>query len=57
MTALRKHKTEYNKFGGENWVDGVNARCGFRGYEIGKKYAEAFEVLRLEMCFDGGFKI
>ncbi len=57
LTALRKHKTEYNKFGGENWVDGVNARCGFRGYEIGKKYAEAFEVLRLEMCFDGGFKI
>lgn len=25
--------------------------CGFRGYEIGKKYAEAFEVLRIEMGF------
>ena len=42
----------YNKFGGENWVEGVRCRCGFRGYEIGKKYAEAFEILRLEMSFD-----
>lgn len=52
IAALREHKTEYNKFGGEDWVTGVHARCGFRGYEIGKKYAEAFEILRLEMSFD-----
>jgi LmbE family N-acetylglucosaminyl deacetylase len=52
VRALREHKTEYHKFGGEDWVTGVHARCGFRGYEIGKKYAEAFEVLRLELAFD-----
>lgn len=52
VNALKKHKSEYKKFGGEDWVNGVKARCGFRGYEIGKKYAEAFEVLRLEMNFD-----
>lgn len=57
IESLKKHKTEYNKFGGENWVEGVKCRCGYRGYEIGKKYAEAFEVLRIEMSFDKGFKI
>lgn len=52
IDALKKHKSEYRKFGGENWIDGVRSRCGFRGYEIGKKYAEAFEILRLELSFD-----
>ncbi len=52
VDALREHKSEYNKFGGEDWVTGVHARCSFRGYEIGKKFAEAFEVLRIEMGFD-----
>ena len=51
LTSLREHKSEYNKFGAEDWIEGVYARCGFRGYEIGKKYAEAFEVLRVEMGF------
>ena len=51
IASLREHKSEYNKFGAEDWINGVHARCGFRGYEIGKKYAEAFEVLRIEMSF------
>lgn len=51
VASLREHKSEYNKFGGENWIEGVHARCGFRGYEIGRKYAEAFEILRIEMGF------
>lgn len=52
LNSLREHKSEYNKFGAEDWVTGVMCRCGFRGYEIGKKHAEAFEILRLEMSFD-----
>lgn len=52
ISALKQHKSEYNKFGGEDWIEGVKCRCGYRGYEIGKKYAEAFEILRLEMCFN-----
>lgn len=52
IAALKKHKSEYKKFGGEDWISGVKSRCGFRGYEIGKKYAEAFEILRLELNFD-----
>ena len=53
IQSLKCHTSEYNKFGGEDWVEGVKCRCGFRGYEIGKKYAEAFEVLRIEMSFGG----
>ena len=53
ILALKEHKTEYKKFG-EEWIDGVTCRAGFRGYEIGKKYAEAFEVLRMEMSFGKG---
>ena len=33
IDALREHKTEYNKFGKEDWIQGVHARCSFRGYE------------------------
>ena len=57
IKSLKCHTSEYNKFGAEDWIEGVEARCGFRGYEIGKKYAEAFEVLRIEMSFDEGTKL
>ncbi len=54
IASLKCHTTEYNKFGAEDWIEGVRCRCGFRGYEIGKKYAEAFEILRMEMYFSKG---
>lgn len=54
IASLKCHTSEYNKFGGEDWIEGVRCRCGFRGYEIGKKFAEAFEVLRIEMNFGDG---
>ena len=57
IESLKCHTSEYNKFGAEDWIEGVRARCGYRGYEMGKKYAEAFEILRLEMCFDEGTKL
>ena len=57
IESLKCHTSEYNKFGAEDWIEGVRCRCGFRGYEIGKKYAEAFEVLRLEMSFDQRTKL
>ena len=43
IESLKCHTSEYNKFGAEDWIEGVRCRCGFRGYEIGKKFAEAFE--------------
>lgn len=54
IASLKCHTSEYNKFGAEDWIEGVRCRCGFRGYEIGKKYAEAFEILRLEMSLSEG---
>lgn len=57
IASLREHRSEYNKFGAEDWVTGVKCRCGFRGYEMGKKYAEAYEVLRIEMTFGKEFFI
>ena len=57
LDSLREHKSEYNKFGAEDWITGVYSRCGFRGYEIGKKYAEAFEVLRIEASFSKKFTL
>ena len=57
IKSLECHKSEYNKFGGESWIEGVKSRCGFRGYEIGKKYAEAFEILREEMSFSKDCKL
>ena len=50
IESLKMHTTEYHKFG-EEWITGVTCRAGFRGYEIGTQYAEAFEVLRCELDF------
>lgn len=57
LDSLKAHTSEYNKFGAEDWVEGVRCRCGFRGYEIGTKFAEAFEALRVEMSFDKQFSL
>lgn len=51
IESLKCHESEYKKFGAEDWVEGVRCRSGFRGYEIGAKFAESFEVLRMELSF------
>lgn len=50
IDALRAHKTEYKKYG-DRWLEGVTARAKYRGFEIGRSYAEAFEVMRYELNF------
>lgn len=47
LEAVRCHRSEYAKYG-EQWIDGVEARARYRGYEMGARYGEAFEVIRLE---------
>ncbi|MCI8392288.1 MAG: hypothetical protein HFI35_16830 [Roseburia sp.] len=49
LEALRQHETEYKKFG-DQWIEGTRARAAYRGYEMGKKYAEAFEIVRCELA-------
>ena len=47
INSLKEHRTEYQKYG-DHWIEGVRARAAFRGYEMGVKYAESFEILRTE---------
>jgi N-acetylglucosamine malate deacetylase 1 len=42
--SLRCHKTEYDKFNGEEWIESVIAMAKYRGIQVGVKYAEAFNV-------------
>jgi LmbE family N-acetylglucosaminyl deacetylase len=51
LDALRCHASELSKYG-EAWIEGVLARARFRGFELGRRYAESFELLRLELDFD-----
>lgn len=48
LEALKMHQSEYKKFG-EQWIEGTKARAAYRGYEMGKKFAEAFEIVRCEL--------
>ncbi|TFG41196.1 MAG: hypothetical protein E4H43_04675 [Bacteroidia bacterium] len=45
MRALTCHKSQVEKFGSD-FLDAVEARARYRGYEIGRRYAESFEVIR-----------
>lgn len=48
LEALKMHKSEYKKFG-KQWIEGTRARAAYRGYEMGKTFGEAFEIVRCEM--------
>jgi LmbE family N-acetylglucosaminyl deacetylase len=47
MRALRAHRSQYEKYG-ELWIDAIEGRARMRGFESYCKYAECFEVVRLE---------
>jgi len=47
LDALRAYVSQYEKYG-PDWLEAIEARSRLRGFEIGVRYAEAFEVLRLE---------
>ena len=51
LNSLKKHKSQYKKYGSE-WIEAVKARAKLRGFECQKKYAECFEILRLELDYD-----
>jgi len=46
MEALKQHKSQVKKYGND-FLEAVEARARHRGYEIGSRYAECFEVVRL----------
>jgi LmbE family N-acetylglucosaminyl deacetylase len=47
MDAIKQHESQLRKYELNGFLEAIKARCRHRGYEIGKKYAECFEVLRL----------
>ena len=46
MNALKCHESQVKKYG-DGFLEAVEARARHRGYEIGSKYAECFEIVRL----------
>ena len=46
MNALKCHKSQVKKYG-DFFLGAVEARAIHRGYEVGHKYAECFEIVRL----------
>lgn len=50
IMSMKAHKSQYDKYG-EDWVEAIYGRARMRGYECGKKYAEVFEVVRIELSF------
>jgi len=57
LRALKAHKSEYIKYGKQNWINAVRARAQFRGFDLicqenhDEVYAEAFEIVRLNIEF------
>ena len=45
MEALRCHVSQIKKYG-NSFLEAIEARARHRGYEIGNKYAECFEMIR-----------
>jgi LmbE family N-acetylglucosaminyl deacetylase len=57
LSALRAHKSQYDRYGEEDWINAVRARAQFRGFDLidqpskCKIFAETFEILRLHIEF------
>jgi LmbE family N-acetylglucosaminyl deacetylase len=47
IEALKAHTSQHRKFG-DAWIEAIEARCRLRGFELGVRYAEAFEAVRFE---------
>ncbi|WP_255149578.1 PIG-L deacetylase family protein [Halorarius halobius] len=45
FAALRAHASQVAKHG-DGWLDGIEGRSRFRGFQVGTTHAEAFEVVK-----------
>lgn len=48
LESLKAHKSQYEKYKDE-WIEAVKARAIMRGFDSRFKYAECFELCRMEM--------
>ncbi|MBN1800208.1 MAG: PIG-L family deacetylase [Candidatus Lokiarchaeota archaeon] len=44
--SIRHHEIEFNKFGGEKWIDSITSLAKYRGTQAEVDYAEAFYVMK-----------
>lgn len=53
IKALQCHQSQIKKFSNRkiDWINGITARAKYRGFEINSKYAETFQVVRLQIDF------
>lgn len=45
MESIKQHQSQIEKFGNE-WLEAIEARSRFRGFQMNTKYAEAFRLLK-----------
>jgi len=48
VLSMKEHRSQYKKYG-ENWVEAIQGRARMRGFESDCKYAEVFELVRLNL--------
>lgn len=48
ISAIRAYGSQYEKFGGEKLIECITAMAKNYGWAIGCKYAECFEVIRMD---------
>lgn len=46
MDSIRAHTSQTTR-NGDWWIEGVRGRAMYRGYQIRTKYAEAFEIIKI----------
>jgi LmbE family N-acetylglucosaminyl deacetylase len=45
MTSLASYETQLERYGHE-WLEAIRGRAAHRGFQIGRRYAEAFQVVK-----------
>lgn len=46
LKAIEINESQFMPNRGIEWLEAVKGRCAYRGYQIGVKYAESFEVIK-----------
>ena len=45
MASLACYETQLERYGPE-WLEAIRGRAAYRGFQIGRRYAEAFQVVK-----------
>ena len=45
VASLRAYDTQLRRYG-EGWIEAIRGRAAHRGFQMGRSYAEAFQVVK-----------